>query len=62
MYSRKSLGPRIEPRRTQALTGYNCEDFPSISNATARVAPDLLKGPVILSDKLSEDLQLIEKT
>ena len=28
MYSRKSVGPRMEPRGTPALTGYSCEDFP----------------------------------
>ena len=28
MYSRKSVGPRMEPSGTQALTGYFCEDFP----------------------------------
>ena len=25
----KSVGIRIEPCRTPALTGYSCEDFPS---------------------------------
>ena len=29
MHSRKSVGPRIDPRGTTALTGYSCEDFPS---------------------------------
>ena len=29
MYSRKSVGPRMEPWRAPALTGYFCEDFPS---------------------------------
>ena len=29
MYSRKSVGPRIDPWGTPALTGYSCEDFPS---------------------------------
>ena len=29
MYSRKSVGPRIDPSGTPALTGYSCEDFPS---------------------------------
>ena len=29
MYSRKSVGPRMEPSGTPALTGYSCEDFPS---------------------------------
>ena len=29
MDSRKSVGPRIEPRGTPALTGYSCEDLPS---------------------------------
>ena len=29
MYSKKSVGPRIEPWGTSALTGYLCEDFPS---------------------------------
>ena len=29
MYSRKSVGPRMEPQGTPALTGYSCEDFPS---------------------------------
>ena len=31
MYSRKSLGPRMEPWGTPVLTGYSCEDFPSIT-------------------------------
>ena len=29
MYSRKSVGPRMEPSGTPTLTGYSCEDFPS---------------------------------
>ena len=29
MYSKKSVGPRMEPWGTPALTGYSCEDFPS---------------------------------
>ena len=30
MYSRKSVGPRMEPwNGTPALTGYSCKDFPS---------------------------------
>ena len=29
MYSRTSVGPRIEPWETPGLTGYSCEDFPS---------------------------------
>ena len=29
MYSKKSVGPRMEPWRTPALTRYSCEDFPS---------------------------------
>ena len=29
MYSRKSVGPRIESWGTSALTGYSSEDFPS---------------------------------
>ena len=29
MYSRKSVGPIIEPRGTPALTGYFYDDFPS---------------------------------
>ena len=31
MYSRKSVGLRVEPRVTPALTGCSCEDFPSKS-------------------------------
>ena len=31
MYSIKSVGPRLEPRGTPGLTGYSCEDFPSIT-------------------------------
>ena len=27
MYSRKSVGTRMEPWGTPALTGYSCEDF-----------------------------------
>ena len=29
MYSRKSVGPKIEPWGTPALTRYSCEDSPS---------------------------------
>ena len=29
MYSRKSVGPRMEPLGTPELNGYHCEDFPS---------------------------------
>ena len=29
MYSRKSLGPRMELWETPELTGYSCENFPS---------------------------------
>ena len=29
MYSRKSVGPRMEPWGTLALTRYSCEDLPS---------------------------------
>ena len=29
MYSRKIVGPRMDPRGTPELTGYSCEDFPS---------------------------------
>ena len=29
MYSRKSVGPRIEPSGNPGFTGYSCEDFPS---------------------------------
>ena len=29
MYSRKSVGPRIDPRGTPALTGYSREDSQS---------------------------------
>ena len=29
MYSRKSAGPRMDPRKTPALTEYSYEDFPS---------------------------------
>ena len=28
MYSRKSVGPRMKPWGTPALTGYSSEDFP----------------------------------
>ena len=92
MYSRKSVGPKMDPWGTPGLTGYSSKDFPSrtikeekkrrkeeitpniwheipedpslwgrpacqtlsktldISRATARVAADLLKTLVILSD------------
>ena len=29
MYSRKSVGPRMDPSGTPALTGYSCERLPS---------------------------------
>ena len=29
MYSKKSVGPRMDPWGTSALTGYPCEDLPS---------------------------------
>ena len=32
MYSRKSVEPKMEPKRTPALTGYSCADFPSRKN------------------------------
>ena len=28
MYSKKNVGPRVDPSGTPALTGYSCEDFP----------------------------------
>ena len=31
MYSRKNIGPRMEPWGTLALTRYSCEDFPCIT-------------------------------
>ena len=34
MYSRKSVGPRMEARETPALTRYYCEDFPSRTTRT----------------------------
>ena len=36
MYSRKSVGPRMEPWGTPALTGYYCEDFPSRTSLLLR--------------------------
>ena len=27
MYNRKSVGPRMDPQGTPALTGYSCEDL-----------------------------------
>ena len=29
MYSRKTVGPGIDPRGTPALTQYSCEEWPS---------------------------------
>ena len=29
MYSRKRAGSRMVPKRTPALTGHSCKDFPS---------------------------------
>ena len=29
MYSRESVGPRMELSGAPALTGYSCEDFPT---------------------------------
>ena len=40
MYSRKSVGPKMEPREIPALTGYSCEDFQS---RTTRSHPLLRK-------------------
>ena len=34
MYSRKSVGPGIDPQGTPALTGYSCEDSPSRTTKT----------------------------
>ena len=34
MYSRKSIGTRMEPWRGPALIGYSCEDFPSRTSWT----------------------------
>ena len=36
MYSRKSIGPRMDPWGTPALTGYFCEDFPNHSQQLLR--------------------------
>ena len=36
MYSRKSVGPRMEPWGTPALTRYSCEDFPSRTTQSFR--------------------------
>ena len=37
MYSRKSVGPRMEPWEIPALTGYSCEDFPSRTTQSRRL-------------------------
>ena len=29
MYSRKNVGPGMDPSGTPTLTGFSCEDFPS---------------------------------
>ena len=62
MCNKKSAGPRMEPWGTPTLTGYSCDDLASRTNqrrlllreieldATARIAPDLLKALAIPSD------------
>ena len=54
MYSRKSVGPRMDPWGTPALTGYFCEDFPSRTTRShlllrkEEIRPDI--WPEILQD------------
>ena len=36
MYSRKSVGPRMEPGGIPVLTGYSCEDFSSRTTGSRR--------------------------
>ena len=49
MYSRKSVGPRMKPSGTPALTGYSCEDIPSrttISHLLLR-KEEMRPGPIL---------------
>ena len=50
LYSRKGVGPRMDPGGTPALPGYSCEDFPSRTNRSHLL---LRKEKIILkiSDK-----------
>ena len=47
MYSRKSVGPRMDPYGTPALSGNTCEDFPSRTTSSRlllrkkRIRPNL---------------------
>ena len=57
MYSRKSVGPRMEPWGTPTLTGYSCEDFPS---RTAQIHPLLRKEKIRpnMYPEIPQDLSL----
>ena len=60
MYSRKSVGPRIEPWGTLALTGYFCEYFPSRSTRSSLI----LRKDNIMAKYLtwnSERLKFVKK-
>ena len=57
MYSRKSVGPRMEPCGTPSLTGYSCKDFPYRTThsclllRTGKVRPNM-------QTEIQEDLSL----
>ena len=60
MFSRKSVGPRMETSGTRALTGYSCEDFPS---RTTRNALAILSDATLRRSAVDrEDLKLYWKS
>ena len=58
MYSRKSVGPRMDPSGTPALTGYSCEDFPYRTTRSCL----LLQKEEIKPNIRRERLKFVKKT
>ena len=58
MNSRKSVGPRMQPWGTPALSGYSCEDFTTPPRTTRRkkeLRPDIWP-------EIPSDLKFVKKT
>ena len=61
MYSRKSVGARMEPWGTPALTGYSCEDFPSTATRNCLVLRKDKIRPNIWPE-IPQNLKFVKKT
>ena len=61
MYSRKSVGPKMEPWGTPVLSGYSCEDCPSRATRSCLL---LRKDKVWanIRPEMQQDLDLCDKT